>query len=252
MPGLAEALLELQELTRRLRRDCPWDREQTARTIVPAHGRGGVRGRGRRARGRRREAARRARRPAVPGVLPSRCCSRSGQRRPRGGGAADPREARAPPSARLRRGRGGDARAACARTGSGSSASRKAASGIFHDVPESAARRCFYARKVQRRAAAIGVRVSGRRAARSRSRRRAPRAEGGDRRAGGEPPPGGGAGSSTSSTSSATCCSPPSTSRGALNVDPELALRAATQRFRDRVERAEQRRAAKRGGLGAS
>ena len=35
MAGLAEALLDLQELTRRLRRDCPWDREQTARTIVP-------------------------------------------------------------------------------------------------------------------------------------------------------------------------------------------------------------------------
>ena len=35
MPDLAAALLELQELTRRLRRDCPWDREQTARTIVP-------------------------------------------------------------------------------------------------------------------------------------------------------------------------------------------------------------------------
>jgi len=32
---LSEALEELQELTRRLRRDCPWDREQTARTIVP-------------------------------------------------------------------------------------------------------------------------------------------------------------------------------------------------------------------------
>ena len=32
---LAEALLELQELTRRLRRECPWDREQTVRTIVP-------------------------------------------------------------------------------------------------------------------------------------------------------------------------------------------------------------------------
>jgi nucleoside triphosphate diphosphatase len=32
---LADALLELQELTERLRRDCPWDREQTARTIVP-------------------------------------------------------------------------------------------------------------------------------------------------------------------------------------------------------------------------
>jgi MazG family protein len=33
--GLAEALLELQELTERLRRDCPWDREQTVATIVP-------------------------------------------------------------------------------------------------------------------------------------------------------------------------------------------------------------------------
>ena len=32
---LGEALEELQDLTRRLRRDCPWDREQTARTIVP-------------------------------------------------------------------------------------------------------------------------------------------------------------------------------------------------------------------------
>jgi len=33
--SLAEALLDLQELTRHLRRECPWDREQTARTIVP-------------------------------------------------------------------------------------------------------------------------------------------------------------------------------------------------------------------------
>jgi MazG family protein len=33
--ALAETLLELQQLTERLRRDCPWDREQTARTIVP-------------------------------------------------------------------------------------------------------------------------------------------------------------------------------------------------------------------------
>jgi MazG family protein len=32
---LLEALVELQDLTRRLRRECPWDREQTARTIVP-------------------------------------------------------------------------------------------------------------------------------------------------------------------------------------------------------------------------
>src|SRR5215475_7472003 len=32
---LADALLELQELTERLRRECHWDREQTAKTIVP-------------------------------------------------------------------------------------------------------------------------------------------------------------------------------------------------------------------------
>jgi MazG family protein len=35
MSELANALLELQQLTKRLRSDCPWDREQTARTIVP-------------------------------------------------------------------------------------------------------------------------------------------------------------------------------------------------------------------------
>jgi MazG family protein len=33
--SLGRALEDLQELTERLRRDCPWDREQTARTIVP-------------------------------------------------------------------------------------------------------------------------------------------------------------------------------------------------------------------------
>jgi MazG family protein len=32
---LSQSLLELQQLTERLRRDCPWDREQTTRTIVP-------------------------------------------------------------------------------------------------------------------------------------------------------------------------------------------------------------------------
>jgi MazG family protein len=33
--ALAEALHDLQELTERLRRECPWDREQTERSIVP-------------------------------------------------------------------------------------------------------------------------------------------------------------------------------------------------------------------------
>ena len=33
--SLSEALTGLDTLARRLRRDCPWDREQTAKTIVP-------------------------------------------------------------------------------------------------------------------------------------------------------------------------------------------------------------------------
>ncbi len=33
--ALADALVELQQLTERLRRECPWDREQTEKTIVP-------------------------------------------------------------------------------------------------------------------------------------------------------------------------------------------------------------------------
>ena len=35
MEGLKQALLDLQRLTEQLRRECPWDRDQTARTIVP-------------------------------------------------------------------------------------------------------------------------------------------------------------------------------------------------------------------------
>jgi MazG family protein len=35
LSGLADALVDLQRLTVTLRRECPWDREQTARTIVP-------------------------------------------------------------------------------------------------------------------------------------------------------------------------------------------------------------------------
>jgi nucleoside triphosphate diphosphatase len=34
-PELGDALLELDAITRRLRRDCPWDREQDERSIVP-------------------------------------------------------------------------------------------------------------------------------------------------------------------------------------------------------------------------
>src|SRR3954452_12420324 len=34
-PSFSQALEHLDEVTRRLRRDCPWDREQDARSIVP-------------------------------------------------------------------------------------------------------------------------------------------------------------------------------------------------------------------------
>jgi ATP diphosphatase len=34
-PDIPEALAALDELTRRLRRECPWDREQDERSIVP-------------------------------------------------------------------------------------------------------------------------------------------------------------------------------------------------------------------------
>ena len=34
-PEITEALVRLDDLTRRLRCECPWDREQDERTIVP-------------------------------------------------------------------------------------------------------------------------------------------------------------------------------------------------------------------------
>ena len=101
-----QALLALDELTRRLRRECPWDREQDERSIVPhtveeayeladaAHRR------------RRREAARRARRRALPGPLPVAAARGARRRATRRGRRALPPEADPPPPARLRRGRG--------------------------------------------------------------------------------------------------------------------------------------------------
>ena len=59
--SLEQALGELQELTALLRRECPWDADQTAAHDRPPHRGGGVRGRGCRDGGRRREARRRAR-----------------------------------------------------------------------------------------------------------------------------------------------------------------------------------------------
>ena len=85
--ALADALVELQQLTERLRRDCPWDREQTERTIVPHTVEEAYEVADAALAGDDAQAARRARRPALPGLLPRAAALRAGRGRPRGGRA---------------------------------------------------------------------------------------------------------------------------------------------------------------------
>ena len=120
-------------------------------------------------------------------------------------------------------------RARCASAGSSSRPTQEGREGVFHDVPETLPA-LLHARKVQRRAAAIGFDVARPRRAASRSSRRsspscatrcaAPASR--SRR----PSP-----TSASSTSSATCSSRAVNVARRLNVDPELALRGTTARF---------------------
>ncbi len=121
----------------------------------PAHRRGGLRGRRRGARGRRREAARRARRPALPGLLPRaaarRSRARATSRRSRAASTRSSCAGTRTSSARSRRDTPGRVR----RTGSGSSVEQEGREGVFHDVPD-ALPALLYARKVQRRAKAVG------------------------------------------------------------------------------------------------
>ena len=69
-PAVAAAVARLDELTRRLRRECPWDREQDERSIVPHTVEEAYELADAAQRRRRRQAARRAGRRAVPGPLP--------------------------------------------------------------------------------------------------------------------------------------------------------------------------------------
>ena len=127
-------LEQLRELTRRLRAECPWDREQTARTIVPHTVEEAYEVADAALAGRPREAPRRARRPALPGLLPLPPARGAGRRRPRQRRGGRPREARPPPPARLRRGRGphpGRVRERWEAIKSEQEGRR----GIFHDVP---------------------------------------------------------------------------------------------------------------------
>ena len=128
------------------RADCGDDRA--------AHGRGGLRGRGRRARGRRREAARRARRPALPGLLPRPPARGAWRRRPRGGRARRAREARPTSPSCLRRRRSRDSRAV-RENWELIKREQEGREGVFHHVPENLPA-LLLARKVQRRAAAVG------------------------------------------------------------------------------------------------
>ena len=194
-----------------------------------AHGRGGVRGRRRGARGRRREAPRRARRPALPGLLPlpaargARATAIS--RRSRAASTRSSCAATRTSSARSRR----RPRAACARTGSEIKREQEGREGIFHDVPETLPA-LLYARKVQRRAAAVGFEypdVDGRA---RRPRRRAARAGGGGRAAG-EPRPRPSPTPQVFDELGDVLFAAVNVARR-LNVDPELALRAANAALR--------------------
>ena len=205
-----------------------------------AHGRGGLRGRRRGARRRRREAARRARRPALPGVLPLAAPVERGAGDLEAVARGVTREARRAPPARLRRRRGGDGRARARELGAAEGRAGGARGRLPRRARDAARRCCSRARcSGARRRSASTTRTS---PARSRSSTRScascgpscPARAGGRERA--RP--------RASRRSSATCSSPCVNVARRLNVDPELELRAAAERFGARVEDAERLAAA--------
>ena len=209
---LGDALVELQELTRRLRRDCPWDREQTARTIVPHTV----------------EEAYEVADAALAGddaklldelgdllfqvYFLALLLEERGDGRPRAGRAGGPREARPratrTSSATPRRDTAGRVRERWEQIKS----EQEGREGVFHDVPASLPA-LLQARKVQRRAAAVGFDWPDLAGPLAKVRRGARRARGRARRAPASrrprPSP-----TRRSRTRSATCSSPSSTSRG--------------------------------------
>ena len=183
--GLERALVDLQELAERLRRECPWDRAQTAKTIVPHTVEEAYEVADAALAERRREAARRARRPPLPDRLPRAAPGGARRGRPGTGRSRDPREARAPPSARVLVARGARiARRGEGRAGRSLKADQEGREGIFHHVPARLPA-LLHARKVQRRAAAVGFEyadVDGALADLEDEVRRASRGAGGDAR----------------------------------------------------------------------
>jgi MazG family protein len=238
LDGLAAALVELQELTRRLRRDCPWDREQTARTIVPHTV----------------EEAHEVADAAIAGddaklldelgdllfqvyflalLLDEK-------------GEGDLEEVARLVHAKLVRRHPhvfGEVEAETAgrvRTNwERIKREQEGRSGIFHDVPASLPA-LLLARKVQRRAAAIEFEYHDVHGALADLDDELRELKDGIEEAGGEPAPETEADAHVFDELGDVLFAAVNVARR-VNVDPELALRAASLRFRKRVERAEQR-----------
>ena len=234
--ALADALLELQELTERLRRDCPWDREQTARTIVPHTV----------------EEAYEVADAAVAGD-PAKLLDELGDLlfqvyflslllQEQGKGDLEA-VARAVHEKLVRRHPHvfGDTEARTAgrvrENWERIKREQEEREGVFHDVPESLPS-LLYARKVQRRARAVGFEypdVDGALADLDDELRELNEAIA---EAGGEPPPETEPDPHVFEELGDVLFSAVNVARR-LNVDPELALRAMSERFVARVERAE-------------
>jgi len=231
----ADALAELQQLTERLRRDCPWDRAQTARTIVPHT----------------LEEAYEVADAAVSGD-DAKLADELGDLLfqvyflslllEEGGGPGLEKVARGIHEKLVRRHPHvfGDAQADSAGAVKARwediKRSDEGREGIFHHVPETLPA-LLYARKVQRRAAAIGFEyldTDGAVADLDDELRELKEAlaEAGEIRPETEPPP------HVFEELGDVLFAAVNVARR-LNVDPELALRAMTRRFVERVERAE-------------
>ena len=171
----------------------------------PAHGRGGLRGRRRSGRGRRRQARWTSSATSSSRSTSSRCCSPSAARatssRSRAGSTRSSSRRHPHVFGEVEARTAGRVRENWERI----KREQEGREGIFHDVPVTC-RRCIYARKLQRRAAAVGFEYPdiGRRARRSRGRvARAERGAYGSRGAGAETEP-----DPESQARSATFCSP--------------------------------------------
>ena len=233
---LADALVAMQRLTERLRRDCPWDREQTVGTIVPHT----------------IEEAYEVAEAAEAGtgaklvdelgdllfqtLLPRAPVRGAGRRRSGDGCDGNHRQADPPPPARVRRAGGRDRRGGARELG----ADQARSGGPQRHLPRrpraccprcSTRARCSAGRRPSASTGrpGTGPGVISPTSCASYARRSTRR-----RRRGPSTLP-----TPRSCTSSATCSSPQPTSPAWPTSIPELALRAAAGRFRDRVETAE-------------